>query len=73
MSQTILYIEGVKELPDREKMESLYVVQDVYFTKFAGGIQRGRSLQITIGNEHVQLNQLQTEELAKILKEFWLE
>lgn len=73
MSDTIYHVVGLEEIPYPEKMESGYAPKEVYFTKFAGGIHRGRSLQITIGNEHVQLNHLQTEVLAELLKEYWLD
>lgn len=71
MSDTIYQVEGVKEIPHPDRMESSYEVQEVYFTKFAGGLSRGRSLQITINSEHVQLNQFQVEELLRILQEYW--
>jgi len=70
MSTNIGYISGKKEVIDDEARASMipkYEDVIMFLTRFAGGKERGICLQITIGDQYIQLDTNTMEYLAKIL------
>lgn len=71
MSSTIGILHGkyefVKSVKDREVG---YMDHSIFLTRFAGGNGRATSLQITIGNQHIQLNGETADELAVLLSQW---
>ena len=75
MSTNIGYISGKKEIIDEESRASMtpkYEDVIMSLTRFAGGQERGTCLQITIGDQYIQLDTNTVEYLAKILPQ-WLD
>lgn len=68
MSTQILQLIGKKEIVKSvEKQKIEYESLSVFFTSFWGGDERKKSLQITVNNEYVQLNNAQVKTLINSL------
>lgn len=61
MSTELETLKGIKNL----SLE----VKELYITRFYGGTKRGASLQITLGNDYIQLDNETVKRLIKILRE----
>lgn len=72
MSTRIKVIKGVKEggLPTN-KFEPTIINTSMDITRFYGGAENGRMLQLTIsnGDGYIQITKKQAEKLAKVLLE----
>jgi hypothetical protein len=68
MSTSFGSVKGRKECPDElRRWDSYYVPQELHITRFAGSVENGTMLQLTLGNEHIQLNSDQVRDLMTIL------
>jgi len=63
MSTSFGSIHGRKECPDEMRRESYYIPHELHITRFAGGVDVGTMLQLTIGSEHIQLTSDQVRDL----------
>lgn len=68
MSTTFKPIEGLKEIPHTEIKESEYKPTQLHVSTFWGGNIRGKSLQLSIGNEHIQLDNNAARKLIMLLQ-----
>lgn len=67
MSSLIGVIQGKIEVPVPQKRESVYYPQTMFISRFYGGNGRGTSIQINIGNSHIQLDEKAADQLAEVL------
>ena len=71
MSRDIGTFKGKEELVVKGASSKVrYQNKEMHLTVFYGGIKRGRSLQISIGYEHIQLDNKTAKELAKLLSDW---
>ena len=67
MSTSLETLKGKKESVRGYSID--YVECDLYLTRFYGGVERGASLQITFGQDYIQIDNESVHRLIKILQD----
>ncbi len=68
MSTRLKTLNGKKEIGVATiNTKAVYSKEKLYLNSFYGGIKRGKSLQIRIGNSHIQLDNKTVLEMVDIL------